>query len=69
MLLQNTKKLVQLAKKMVKVMSADMSEDPVIWDIRNVAELHLAEITEAWQGVTSAEDLNDIVLFSSKTPR
>lgn len=42
------------------------TEDPITADLRSVAELHLAEVAEAWQGITAAENLNDLVLFASK---
>ena len=44
------------------------TEDPITSDLRSVAELHLAEVAEAWQG-TAAEDLNDLILFASKLTR
>lgn len=45
------------------------TEDPITSDLRSVAELHLAEVAEAWQGITAAEDLNDLILFASKLTR
>lgn len=41
------------------------TDDPITTDLRGVADLHLAEIAEAWNGITSAEDVQDVVLFSS----
>ena len=62
LIFQNSKTLVELSARILEEMKE--TGDAITGDLRNVADMHMSEISEAWEGMTKANSLTDLMLFS-----